>query len=854
MSLTFSAPGALWLLLALPLVWIAPRFARTRFSPPQRRIQAVLRTVLLGALVFAMARPVISGSSAQESIVYAVDVSHSVSGRAIEAAAGTIDELNAAIRPAHSRVVAFGSTAMALKDSEALRRLARTEPGEAGNDDVDRRGTDLEAGLDAARAELAPGHVPRVVLFSDGRPTAGDVSAAIARLAAGNVPVGVQPLAPRSLGDAWVDALDVPDTIIAGAPFVATVTVASQKDQAATVELRSADKVLSSRPVLLVKGLTPVTMEASVDAAGASVLQAAIAVPGDPLEINNTLDHPVWAGPHAQVLYVEGTPASAHYLSGALTTSGFDVTVRPASQLPTSIAALDPWDVVILSDVARASISDPAMAALTEWVEDGGGGLLFAGGEAVFGEGGYRKTALERLSPVTFERRDDPEVALILVLDRSLSMAGTSMELCKAAAQAAVNVMTDEQSIGVITFNDRFSWEVTLRNVGKNRDNIREKIAGIGPGGQTLIFPALEQAYIALRSAKARAKHVVLLSDGRTYPDDYEGLVRKMNEAKITVSSVAVGPSSDPELLRNIANWGKGRSYVVADARELPQIFVKEAKNALTPGFDEKEITPIVKAPAFLTGVDLAHIPHLKGRTATALKDTALELLATEDDDPLLAFWPVGLGRAAVFASDVKDRWAAEWIKWRGYGPFFTAVVRAVQRQRPAALSLEVAPRPIRGRTRSIDVAVEARDGKGQYQNMLHPVVRVQQGTGAPAELTARQVAPGRYEATILADAALPVSVTLTGDEAGGASRLVLPDGAAEYRFRQPDEALLKSIAAATRGAWMPTPTSLGSLAGDYRTDRRPIWPALLALALLLWLVDLVLRRVRIFEEAEASS
>ena len=61
-----------------------------------------------------------------------------------------------------------------------------------------------------------------------------------------------------------------------------------------------------------------------------------------------------------------------------------------------------------------------------------------------------------------------------------------------------------------------------------------------------------------------------------------------MVAARITVSTVAVGPSADPELLRNIASWGKGRGYMVADATQLPQIFVKEAKNATTPAFDEK--------------------------------------------------------------------------------------------------------------------------------------------------------------------------------------------------------------------------------------------------------------------------
>ena len=49
-------------------------------------------------------------------------------------------------------------------------------------------------------------------------------------------------------------------------------------------------------------------------------------------------------------------------------------------------------------------------------------------------------------------------------------------------------------------------------------------------------------------AAMARAKHVVLLSDGRSYPDDYEGLVTKMVDAKMTVSSIAVGPAADVEL------------------------------------------------------------------------------------------------------------------------------------------------------------------------------------------------------------------------------------------------------------------------------------------------------------------
>ena len=96
---SWTAPIALWLLAAVPFVWLAPLVARTTFNPRQRLLQAVVRSLLLAALALAIARPVLSTSSTRHSIVYVVDVSHSIASRAIEDAARQIDEFNAALRP-----------------------------------------------------------------------------------------------------------------------------------------------------------------------------------------------------------------------------------------------------------------------------------------------------------------------------------------------------------------------------------------------------------------------------------------------------------------------------------------------------------------------------------------------------------------------------------------------------------------------------------------------------------------------------------------------------------------------------------------------------------------------------------
>jgi hypothetical protein len=246
--------------------------------------------------------------------------------------------------------------------------------------------------------------------------------------------------------------------------------------------------------------------------------------------------------------------------------------------------------------------------------------------------------------------------------------------------------------------------------------------------------------------------------------------------------------------------------------------------------------------------VDFAKAPSLRGRTATVVKDHALELLATEEGDPLLAFWPIGLGRTAVFASDVKDRWASDWLQWRGYGPFFSSLVHALERQRPAGSGLEVTEGPVRNNARPITVTVEARDAHGNYYDQIRPVVTVQAADGTIVKQTARQRAPGLYEARVIANARQPLTISLDSPELGHATRLVVPDPNAEYRFRPPDEAHLRSIADVTGGAFHATSDSLSRAPRSSPTARRALWPGLVVLALLLWMIDVLFRRVRVFE------
>src|SRR5207247_10546468 len=129
----------------------------------------------------------------------------------------------------------------------------------------------------------------------------------------------------------------------------------------------------------------------------------------------------------------EGRRQGARYLEAALRAVGFSVTTVPPTAIPANVEVLDGYDAIMLSDVARNLLNDQQMRSMATYVRDLGGGLILAGGENNYGEGGYSKTVLEEVLPVTFEaKKEKPEsVAMIVVRDKSGSMGGQKIELAK---------------------------------------------------------------------------------------------------------------------------------------------------------------------------------------------------------------------------------------------------------------------------------------------------------------------------------------------------------------------------------------------------------------------------------------
>ena len=263
--------------------------------------------------------------------------------------------------------------------------------------------------------------------------------------------------------------------------------------------------------------------------------------------------------------------------------------------MPATADKLDAYDAVVISDVDRHDFTEQQMQAVATYVRDLGGGFLMAGGENTYGKDGYTGSTLEEVLPVTFETdKERQSISMVVVLDRSGSMAGSKMDLAKEATKAPLNLLKEDDRFGVLTFDYNFQWALKIAEA-KNKETMRETISKIVATGNTNIYPALREAYEQLKETEGETKHIILLSDGQTPAEDFKGLSAEMLKDKITVSTVAVTAASDRVLMENIATWGGGRAYYVENPQSVPQIFQDETELAAGKSLQEENFKPTVK-------------------------------------------------------------------------------------------------------------------------------------------------------------------------------------------------------------------------------------------------------------------
>ena len=563
MNISFDAPWALALLLALPIVWVVAARTRTNLSRKHLATVAVLRSFALAMLVFALSQPVWRGHTREISVVYALDVSRSVASEFVNDALGWIETVQREQQPAHSNLVVFAKQPAVVRDTDGARALTviETKTGATGSENdlasINQSATDLEAALDESLGALSRDRVKRIVLLSDGNETSGTVANVMSRLRTAGVRVFAMPARPHGADDVWVDGIDVPDRLRSNEPVSIAIRVFSPADVRAQVTLSSGGRLLARRNTQLVAGINSVAFDTRMPSPGAVSLSAEVRAEGDSIVDNDRMQISTWVGEKARVLYLEGQPGSSKYLAGALRKEGLDVDVVGLARAPLTARGLLRYDALILSDLPAKSLSPEFMRAVESYVRDYGGGLVFASGENTFGEDGYSGSTLEKVLPVEFKAQEKrKDIALVIAIDRSYSMKGRKMEYAKEAARAALDLLEEQHQFAVVAFDSQPYVSVPMHQVRSKR-KAEAQISRIQASGQTNIYPALGIVYRMLQKVDARTKHVILLSDGDTHPADFERLIGRMREKDIVVSTVTIGDGGNPGLMNGHCRVGK---------------------------------------------------------------------------------------------------------------------------------------------------------------------------------------------------------------------------------------------------------------------------------------------------------
>jgi uncharacterized membrane protein len=864
MGISFDAPLALLLLIPAMLLTVGLYLtARRRVGTGRRRVALVVRTVLLTALVFALAGFRLVLPVDRLATVFVVDMSDSVGNEGREEALAFLRETLSVIPEGDvAGIVAFGKEALVERLPSELAEIDRIASTPV------RSASDIGAALRLATALFPDDTQKRIVLLSDGNDTSGAGQAEGALSATRDIRIETMTIGLGGSDEVIVERVTTPSTSNLGESIEVTADIRSTVKQLATIRLFADGKPAGDpQRVDLDAGVTRVVFDVTPAEAGYHTFRVVVEAARDTFSQNDRADSTTIVKGEPRTLVLAGDEVVGAELVRALTTQRQKVDTMVPEALPTDLGALTTYDSIVLVDVPRIRLSDRQLAALQVYVRDIGRGLVMVGGPESYGAGGYQKTAIEETLPVDMgvrNRQKQPDVALVVVIDQSGSMdachcnsfngggggGGTGMggvrkvDIGKEAILRAAAALTERDELGVVSFNEQAHWVVRTQPLG-GVDDLQGKIANIQPIGQTNIFAGLEQAVESLEDATATRRHIILLTDGWSSSGQYGAILERMKAAGITLSTVGAGGGSNP-FLQGLAQQGGGRFYDAANPGSIPDIFLKETQQVSGQQIIEEPFFPILTSSSpILRGLDQG-LPRLRGYNGTTPKAAAQTVLVTARDDPLLAQWQYGLGRSVAWTSDSTGRWARDWLGWNGFSRFFSQLVAWTFPGEETG-GIEAGFDQHAGQT---TLHVESVDADGSPRDFYSTSAVVVGPDLTSSEVHLVQIAPGVYEVPLgeIDSGAYAVRVTQTrpgSTPLGRTVGLVAPTPA-EYRQLGTNEPFLNALRTATGGAEIVAPTD--PWIHDLRTTSRStdLWPLLLVLALLLWPLDIALRRVSI--------
>jgi Mg-chelatase subunit ChlD len=636
-----------------------------------------------------------------------------------------------------------------------------------------------------------------VVVVSDGRVTEGQRLRAVAETA-------------RSL-NATVSTVDVTPTRTERA-------VSVEGPSTAIVGLRTEFTVSLSG--VEVAEPTPVTVRIDGETAATGRLDA-----GGSLAVNHTFEE---LGSHRITASLDGTdvydrndvfyhsvrivdrPRVLYVAGGDYPLRGYLASLYNVTNATSVPADLGEYAAVVTQDRPAPGIGN--VSSLQEYVI-GGGGLVVAGGDDAYENGGYAESPLASLLPVRVGNATGGTTNIVMLVDISQSTR-QDLSTQKAIALDVLDQLGDENRVGVIAFDEQAYRVSDVRELSESRETVADRIRRLTSGGGTDVANALLGADEMLGDTQGT---IILLSDGWVRDDDRPVVVAdQLGRDGRRILAVGAAQRVNVRTMTRIARAAGGSYFAAGERRRLRLLFGGAARQ-----FDGQSLTVVTPGTFITEGLELTADP---GRAnEVAVKGGADYQVATADGSPAIVSWRFGLGRVVSITAYGEDG-GLDGLLSR---PDSLAVTKSVN---------YAIGDPARSRTGVTSVG-DARVGR--------PTTLTYRGDDRPSarNVTFRQVAERTYQGEFTPARTGYLSVLGTTYAA---------NYPVEYGAFGPSSALQSLVEATGGRAFAPDQgAAIARLARQQATRIRTVreswgWVAL-ALALVVFATEVVARRVQVY-------
>ncbi|MCM1100070.1 MAG: VWA domain-containing protein [Clostridium sp.] len=710
--------------------------------------------------------------------------------------------------------------------------------------------TNFEDAVSKALTLIPGDYAGRLVVLTDGRQTRGDITRTAQSVTASQTEFLTILYENEERQDVYIDNVALPSYLHPGDKYSVTVTVESNYETDAAIDLYSGSSLVASNAVRLNRGSNRFVFGAQVDEEAGSgsmeSLRAVVRAQGDECEENDAFSAYSVVEAPPRILVISGAGTDVSPFVSVLKAAGCDYSAVSTVNAPDNMQAMLDYKSIVLVNTYIDDLPAGFVDNLESYVRDYGCGFVCCGGEDSFALGGYKDTPIETVLPVNMQLRsmnELPSMAMVMVIDHSGSMNDIRLNIAIKSATVAVDNLEEKDYVGVLTFDDEYEWQVELQEL-KDRSAVKAEIEKIPSGGGTTIKPALQEACRELMKNEATIKHVILLTDGMGETSDFSDVAEDYANAGITLSTVAVGSGSDTGLLETLAKECGGRYYYsdhnyTDENSDIPKIFAQE----VFLGGDS-----YLQNGTFALNVQRGHEltanlfengwPVIYGYVASTPKTASRTLLTSaEKDDPILTVWQYGLGRSVAWNSDVTGEWSGAFAGQEDYVQLWKRI--ADYSTGNADMGGDSVDVVTAGESASVVYRTE------DYGAGTEILVTVIDPKGETSEQKLHATAPGRYEADLSTPDTGLYHFQIRREEDGEIQNYMTTAAAIqfsdEYKFDVGTDAWLKFVGQCGRIITLEDPVWT-----KLRTQAKAGYPLtnwFLALAVCLFVADVAMRR-----------